>query len=167
MWSVYGDSGYMGFTERILKAGVDVNAKNDQGDTALSLAVRFGNMAAARKLTEAGVSYDTLVREGVRKALAVLQPSGVRFFKNSGCVSCHHQNLPAMAVAAVRAHSIPVDETIADEQLRAVLAVWQPKRDNLAGTADPSDSIPYSLLGLAASRYPADDTVRAMVRYLE
>jgi hypothetical protein len=167
MWSVYGDSGYTDFTQPILKAGVDVNAKSAKGDTALSMAVHFGNWPAARKLTEAGATYDPLIREAVRRALAIVQPSGVRFFRSSGCVSCHHQNLPAMAAAAAREHGIPLDEGIEQQQTKTVAAVWQKRRDNLATTPDASDAIPYSLLGLAAAHYAADDTVRAMVQRLE
>ena len=39
----------------------------------------------------------------VTKSLPLLQTLGTKFIEASGCVSCHNNSLPAMAVAVARA----------------------------------------------------------------
>ena len=50
----------------------------------------------------AGWAGEDPVRTAVEKSLARLQSSGVEFGKKTGCISCHHQSLTAMAVSAAR-----------------------------------------------------------------
>jgi hypothetical protein len=100
------------------------------------------------------------------KAVAMLQKSSTEFFKESGCVGCHHQNFTAMAVGAARKAGVRVDETAAEEQLKVVKTQWMGAQEPLLQRLDPpgaSDTLSFSLLGLAAVDYPADAVTDAMV----
>jgi hypothetical protein len=98
--------------------------------------------------------------------VALLQKSSTEFFKESGCVGCHHQNFTAMAVGAARKAGVRVDETAAEEQLKVVKTQWMGAQEPLLQRLDPpgaSDTLSFSLLGLAAVDYPADAVTDAMV----
>lgn len=170
MWAAYNSDGDPAFAASILKAGVDVNARDKNGDTALIWALRSGNRPVAQLLERAGASRDALLRGSVQKALALLQGSAPQFVKVSGCISCHHQNLPAMAMGLARERGIAFDESLADRQVKTILAMWKPlPKDMVRGTANvpnPPIVVSYSLVGLAASKYPADETTEAMVRLI-
>ena len=97
----------------LLKAGADVNAKSKTGETALDWALKFGNPEIVSILRGAdakeGVPFHAPRRPAVRRAsakealepaLALLDKSANEFFKQSGCVGCHHQPLAAVALNA-------------------------------------------------------------------
>jgi len=167
MWAAYSTDSSVDFADPILKGGVDVNARDKNGDTALVWALRSGNLAMVRRLERAGASRDVPVRAAVQKAIALLQASAPQFVRVSGCVSCHHQNLPAMAMRLAGERGIAFDASAANEQVKSVMAVWNSLREGMQkGTAsvpNPPIVVSYSLVGLDASRYPADETTQAMV----
>ena len=167
MWAAYNSDSSVDFAEPILKAGVDVNAKDKNGDTALTWALRSGNLAMARRLEAAGATRDVPIRSAVQKSLALLQASSPQFVRVSGCVSCHHQNLPAMAMKLAGERGIAFDAARAEEEVKSVMAMWNSLREGMEkGTArvpNPPIVASYSLIGLDASKYPADQTTKAMV----
>ena len=167
MWAAYSTDSSVDFADPILKGGVDVNARDKNGDTALVWALRSGNLAMARRLESAGASRDVPVRAAVQKAIALLQASAPQFVRVSGCVSCHHQNLPAMAMRLAGDRGIAFDASLANEQVKSVMAMWNSLREDMQkGTArvpNPPIVVSYSLVGLDASKYPADETTKAMV----
>ena len=107
------------------------------------------------------------IRAAVEKGIAVLQPTGPTFFKKSGCVSCHHQAMPAMATGMARERGFAFDEKIANQEIKTVIAFLKPAREVLIEGSDIVPDIPasggYLLMGLAAQKYPADDTTTAIV----
>ena len=107
------------------------------------------------------------VRSAVEKGLAVLQPTGPQFFKKSGCVSCHHQALPAMATGLARERGFRFDEKIVEQEVKTVLAFLKPAREVLFEGSDIVPDLPssggYLLMGLAAQNHPADDLTTAIV----
>jgi hypothetical protein len=71
-----------------------------------------------------------------------------------------------MAVGAARKAGVRVDEAAAEEQLKVVKTQWMGAQEPLLQRLDPpgaSDTLQYSLLGLAAVDYPADAITDAMV----
>ncbi len=46
------------------------------------------------------------VRAAVTKSLTLLQASGRTWIEKSGCVSCHHQALPAVSVALAQRRGV-------------------------------------------------------------
>jgi hypothetical protein len=165
----------------LLERGADVKAKSNLGETALDWARKFGNPAVIQMLERAGGTSTPAARTpsasivpvadlkpeaAIAKSIALLQQSGTEFFKESGCVACHHQNFTAMAVGAARRKGIRVDEEAAAEHLKVVKAQWTGAQEFLLQRLDPpgaSDTLVYSLFGLAAVEYPADAMTDAMV----
>lgn len=137
--------------------------------------VRFWNlilvlMVAAPWATAAEPLDAATVRQAVEKAVKLLQRSGPPFFDKSGCISCHNQSLPAMAISLSRERGFTVDESVARQQLKVTAAVFGPHRENLLQAVN---SVPaatevssYALLGMAAEKYPADGITDAMVHDL-
>lgn len=170
MWAVYHDNASPDVIQQVLKAGVDPNARDARGDTALVWAMRRGNATAVRALEQAGASRDPQIREAVQKSLALLQKSSPQFVRISGCISCHHQLLPFMAMNIARERGIAFSEPDAARDVEAVVAMWRNTREYMTMDShqipNPPIVVSYSLVGLAAAKYPADETTEAMARFV-
>jgi N-acyl-D-amino-acid deacylase len=170
MWAVFNEDPDPAIIEQVLKAGVDPNAHSSSGDTALVWATRRGNTAAVRILEQAGASRHQQIRDAVQKSLALLQASSPQFVRVSGCVSCHHQVLPAMAMSSAREHGIAFNESLAGKDVEAIIAMWKNARENMTIAAhripNPPVNVSYSLVGLGAAKYPGDETTEAMARFV-
>ena len=115
----------------LIKAGADVNVKSEAGETALDWALKFNNPGMLAVLRSAGAQTAAVykaperksfgdppaVGRSVEKSVALLQSSSTEFFKQSGCLGCHHQPATSMAVAAARAAGYHVDEAAIRGQL--------------------------------------------------
>jgi ankyrin repeat protein len=85
----------------LLKRGADPDIRSEAGETALDWARKFGDPSVLKLLHGQPLSALTtdrpLASSGLRspivKSVALLQRSSAEFFKQSGCVGCHHQNL--------------------------------------------------------------------------
>ncbi|HYM13064.1 MAG TPA: ankyrin repeat domain-containing protein [Bryobacterales bacterium] len=174
----------------LLDKGADVNVKNKNGQTALDWAAKRGETTIVKMLRQAGASETAApgapasappvagnlqpdaatVQRAVEKSIHLLQSSGPQFFDKSGCFSCHHQSLPAMAVSLARSRGFAVDEKIARLQLKTVAAVLSPHRENLLqainSVPDAPEVTSYALVGMAGEKYPADDLTAALVHDL-
>ena len=137
MFSVATDRQDARVVKLLLDAGSEVTARSGSGETALDWAMKFGNPETIDLLTKAGGTPGSApvalpAREGSRRsqadaaarAVALIQRSSSQFFRESGCVGCHHQPATAMAVAAARAAGIAVDETLAKEQGEMLMKGW-------------------------------------------
>jgi ankyrin repeat protein len=170
MWAVFNEDADPALVQQILKAGVDPNAKDSNGDTALVWAMRRGNTAAVHMLEQAGASRDQQIREAVQKSLALIQKSSPQFVRISGCISCHHQVLPSMAMAIARQRGIPFSEPEAAKDVEAMMAMWRNRREYMTIDAhaipNPPINVSYSLVGLAAAKHLGDETTEAMARFV-
>jgi ankyrin repeat protein len=166
----------------LIARGADVNARTPDGLLPLDFARRVGNPSVIDALERAGARATVLsesklltVRNNtpsaaVRRSLPLLQRSSVEFYRKSGCVSCHHNMLTAVAVAAARKKKIPVDESLARQETETVVNDARDARDSLlqglvrfgGGPA----TIGYVLMGLAAGGHPSDEATDAMARLL-
>jgi hypothetical protein len=166
MWATFDEAGRTAMLEELLKLGMDPNARNSQGETALTWALRRGDTPIVQMLRKAGAVNSESLKAAVQNAISVLEKSGPSFVKVSGCVSCHHQAVPQMAFSVARSHGFAIDEQIAQQQVKAVMGIFTPMREAMErGTEsipDPEISVSYSLLGLAGQAYPADATTAAM-----
>jgi hypothetical protein len=160
MWAAYNESPNSTLVPMLLKLGVDPNAKNKKGETAQSWALRRGHTPIVQALIEGGATSNTAIRDSAEKAIALLQKSGPGFFKASGCTSCHNQSLPQMAWSMARERGLKVDEDIAQNQVKAIVAMFKPMQEGLAAgkvrLPNPPVSVSYSLLGMAAEGYKPD-----------
>ena len=111
--------------------------------------------------TAVGVTTATpaAIRAAIERSLPLLQEIDVEFIKRTGCVSCHHNSLVAMAVATARANGYAVNEATATTQSRVVgayLDSWKARTLQNHFIAGAQDTISYLLFGLAVERYPSD-----------
>ena len=168
MWASANEAGDPALVEELMRMGVDPSVKNKFGETALTWALRKGRTPVVLALEKAGLSSQEAVRKSAQRGLALLQKSSPQFIEVSNCVSCHHQFLPQMATAAARAHGVPVDESAAHVMTEGSLAIFRPIMTDVAKSKDripdPSVTVSYALLGLAADRYPAGADTAAMAR---
>jgi ankyrin repeat protein len=165
--------------EWVLSKGVDPNAKNDRGDTAYQLAARVGIPSTLDLLVKAGAKKieeewpaaagTASAEAAVKKILPLLEMGGEPGFKARSCVSCHSNSLPAMAVGLAHEKGFVVnDEQVKKETGFAVATDMPYLEPNRLGSSigGGSDTIGYTLMGMAAAGYPADALTDAHIHYL-
>src|SRR5262245_19217444 len=144
-----------------------------RGISVLALTLTLSLMIAGRAFTQEDET--TAIRGAVNKSLPLLQSVGPRFIGTTGCVSCHHNSLPAMAVGLARERGFKTDERLARENAEMTLGVGMKVREKmfqheiLRGGAEfvhlPLTGS-YALLGLAAEKQPPDKTTDAIIHHL-
>jgi len=129
----------------LLNAGSDVNATSDAGESALDWALKFGNPDVIAALRKAGCesraarsakpTFTMVTRrepvDAVKRGIDLLQRSSAEFFRESGCVGCHHQPTTAAAVHAVRRAGLPFDNTLAAAGTEVLVRGWQLSADEM------------------------------------
>ena len=164
----------------LLSKGVDPNAKNDRGDTAYQLAARVGLASTLEILRKAGAQEVTeawprpaggapSADAAVRKVLPLIETSGEPVFKSRSCVSCHNNSLAAMAVALARKKGFAVNEEQARKELGFAAATDAPFLEPMrtgSTIGGGSDTLGYTLMGMAAAGYQADALTDAHIHYL-
>jgi N-acyl-D-amino-acid deacylase len=170
--------------QTLLAAGADPKASDRRGAGASTWALRRGEAGIARDIEARGGAPATIVRpeaprvtvddtpsnvkRAILRTIPLLEHAGPAFREASGCVSCHHQALPAMALARLKEKGFAIDSSAQVTEAKAIIAEFRPLRQRLlqgAGLADLLDAA-YLLNGLGASAYPRDDTTDALARYL-
>jgi squalene cyclase len=183
MFAVVSEGAALEYAKSLVEHGANVNAKAAAGATALDFAERQGDPAVIELLRKAGgVEGDAApapelkpkpaqsARAAVERSLPLLQRNDVAFLRMSGCVSCHNNNLTAMAVSTARKQGLKVDEAIAASQKEKIAAYLGGFRESaLQGSfvAGGSHAVAYNLLGLAAENWPADPVTDAMAQYVK
>ena len=74
-WAVYNDDADM--VDRLVKAGADVNARNDYGATPLSQAAVVGNVRVIRRLLSAGADVEAANADGQTALMVLARSSNV------------------------------------------------------------------------------------------
>ena len=167
--------------EWLLSKGVDPNAKNDRGDTAYQLAARVGIASTLNLLVKAGAKE---VREewpkpagsalsvdaAVKKVIPLIEISGEPGWKARHCVYCHSNSLPAMTVGLARKQGFDVNEEQAKKELGFAIAtdepVLEPNRLGSSPIGGGSDTLGYTLMGMAAAGAPADALTDAHIHFM-
>jgi hypothetical protein len=113
------------------------------------------------------------IRAAVIKSLTLLQTSGRIWIEKSGCVSCHHQALPAISVALAQNRGFRIDQEAADQRIRATLTRFTQPREELFQSpvgiglvAGGVLNAGYALVGLGASKVPPNATTDAMAHFI-
>lgn len=170
MWAAANETGSTALVEELLKLGADPNARNQQGETVLDWARRRGNTPVLQALLKAGAHQEASIQRAAENAIAVLQKSGPSFVKVSGCVSCHHQSLPQMAIGEARPRGLAVNQEISKQQVAATIAMYKPAREMMLkgfeGIPDTPITVSYGLIGLHAEGYQPDATTEAMAHVI-
>ena len=178
----------------LIRSGADPNYQSPtNGETPLSLARKRGRTPVVEALEAAGAKAGPLaaaseerpsrssgfaganqttageVRAASQKSLGLLQSCSPRFFKKTGCMSCHHQLVTSMAIGLAREKGIPVDEAIASRQTKTAQVVLEANRAGyLLGRAIPGgqDAASYILAGLADEGFPPNEATDTIAVYL-
>jgi hypothetical protein len=180
MLAVVSETQDVEVVRRLLKAGADVNVHSAVGETALDWARKFGNPQVIRVLQEAGArgtgpdapsaaasgktTRDTA--KALETSIVLLQRSSAEFFKQSGCVGCHHQDMTALAVQSARRAGIPVNEALAREQLAAMDSLARSTREGFMQGLQVATIGAMHLQGLSALGHPPDMTTDGIVASL-
>jgi len=106
------------------------------------------------------------ISSAIRKSLPLLGKTGPIFFQKSGCISCHNISLPSMAMVLASERGFAVDEAARKENIKAALAsktFFEPK-DLMKLDHVPGETMTtgYTLIALAAEKYPGDALTDAM-----
>jgi ankyrin repeat protein len=165
----------------LIDKGADVNARDTSGRTVLDWALTQGENEIVRLLRGANaksgpapppppspIAQPRSVRAAVEAAIPRLQPIGPVFSKHTGCISCHNQSLPEVAVRYARARRVPVDEGTAAHSAKATLDLWRAQRENLmlgreTGIGGFIENTTYGLWALAEDDVAADPATDAVV----
>jgi len=110
------------------------------------------------------------IRTAIERSLPLLQDVDSTFLRQTGCASCHHNSLVALAVSTARANGYTVDEATAKNQLHAIgafLESWRERALQNLPIAGGADTISYLLFGLASEHYPPDAATDAQAIWLK
>jgi ankyrin repeat protein len=170
----------------LLEQGAEPNARTPEGETALDWAIYKGDRAkiavlerfAARRgngprrdaIAPPAPDPSLTARQAVSRGVARVVEVAPRFREATGCISCHHNALPAMASAAARARGIDVDATRARKNVDDILAFFRSNaaRVMLGDPAVGGEALTtgYALMALAAEKHPADSITATMTHWL-
>ncbi len=162
----------------LLKAGADPEIESNVHERARDWAAKF-NHPEVMKLLGAKRSEETKnailpvaakqadVREGLTRSVALLQATSTEYFKQSGCLGCHHQPLIGLAVDHALKGSVPVNAAARKEQTQIVRTENLTNKDLiLQGFFISVDSLASFMLYFAEAGYPADDVTDTLVSAL-
>ena len=158
----------------LLDGGADRSVKCGSGELALDWARKFnhtdimrvlgGESAAAKPVLLPAAERKQDLQGAVARSVALLQSNSTEYFKQSGCVGCHHQTLAAVAVSSARRNGFRVDEAAAAEQTRVVKSELTSSREVLLQNVFISvDGLAFEAMQLNEQAYPADDLTDAIV----
>lgn len=197
VWSAYTETADLSVAKALLALGLNVNATTGHGHTALDWAMKRGKTPLVAYLRSRGATNSppvarekafpqnaipadpadrtAVLRDSVQRAVEVLQRSSDGFLANgfvkqSGCVSCHHQTLPAIAFGRARERGFRLDEASLARQLQVQHASLSKGRDSAYEMVEPTPDSPaslgYGLWGLKSLGYAPDELTEAMVWYV-
>jgi ankyrin repeat protein len=182
MFAVSSEEQNPAVVKLLLGAGANANAKTTVGETALDWAEKFGSREVIAALTAAGakegVPYTAPERkpagprsagQATEQATALLQKTSTEFFKQSGCVGCHHQPVAMIATDAARRAGVKVDEGAAKGHVKMAegqATFFQQVLTERVDTGGAQDTWIYELLAMSTERYPASRITDTLVSYI-
>lgn len=158
----------------LLAAGADPNIKSGFSETARDWAVKFNHpgmgplvgapKAAALATVQPLAARRLDVKDAAQRGLSLLQSVSTEYFKQSGCVGCHHQPVIGLAVTAGARNGLRVDQAASAEQFRFVRTDLLTNRDlRLQGVFISIDQFNFTMLYFSEAGYPADAVTDSVV----
>lgn len=138
MLAAASDRQSMEVIKMLIAAGSDVNAKDNNGESVMDWARKNPNPVMTAMLEAAGAktavapvaapkpSQPVQLRAAVMRSIQLMEKSNPTFFKEGGCVSCHHQVPAAQAVRAAREAGLEYNKAAAAEQAKISTALTIP-----------------------------------------
>ncbi len=161
----------------LLAKGADVTPRNETGDTALSIARRFGDTKVVAALREAGAPDTPAIplpppvesntaKAAIARGLPLLQKIGPPVFKQRACVTCHNNTLPLQVSVMARRRGFPIDEETHSREIHQIPAHHQARRQSLAIGSGIPEIYGYTLLALDTAGYAPDASTDLAVHQL-
>lgn len=142
--------------------GADQKLKNQDGETALDWAYKFGDPEVVRALGGAPKDAASPVRlseqlpdtrTAITRSLDLLDRTSEQFFHKAACFACHEQPPAEFAAAAARAKGIPVDEKASQARIAQITATINPFALEGAAALGGADNNLYSAEALVRAGY--------------
>ena len=172
----------------LLERGADPNARTTEGESALDWAIYKNDPAKIQVLEQHGakrgdgprreeIALPTkgsvnepriMLNRSVARLLEVAPP--FREKTPAGCISCHHNAMPALAVAAARRKGIEIDEARAKKNVDDIVTFFKNSvpRMMLGDPAVGGEAVTagYAQMALAAERHALDSVTAAISHWL-
>ena len=146
----------------------------------VGLALLLGECAARAEAQPPPPDFKTMTQQAIQKSLPLLQSSAVGFTAKVKCISCHNQSMPQMTMALAQTRGFKVDIKLADQQDKRIYGAALQMKGLLQAatkskeaekrldllTVDPSISIGYMMVGMAASKQKPDELTGLMAQYV-
>jgi ankyrin repeat protein len=166
----------------LLAAGADPNAVDKAGESVVDWANKFAHPSTLAILRSAGARSklatvaaihppekpETSVRRAAGRSMDLLHRSSSEFFKQSGCVGCHHQPVTDRAFASMRRAGLTNTTLTQEDQMRSLLIAkpLEPALLQLIGPGGEVDSVANAAMGFHANGIAANSLTDAMVHYI-
>ena len=190
--AVYSEVDDASIVRLLQQRGADLNPASSEQHTALTWARLRGHQQLIDTLVNAGASEGQaphrpavpartidlhgdnkarLIVQSVQRSVDLLQRSSEKFLDvRSNCVSCHHQNLPGVAIAWVREHGFSVRQATLDRMLESQVENWWPRIERAYEFDSPFPVPPrflgYGMWSFAELGYRPDELTRGVSWYL-
>ncbi len=183
MRAVSTDSVDLPTVKALLAAGADVNLKDQNGETALDWARKYGNPDVEKVLVAAGgthgapkvppvrpAEYQPTAAQAAQQGAALLSKTMEQFWPaGGGCVACHAQPLAARAYVAMKEAGMKPPETMKKMFTDGMMTVrpWTLNTAPFLQTGGGDyDSMLYELDAMADLNAERNQTTDAMLHYL-
>jgi len=184
--AVTSEAAGAGTLKLLLEHGADPNVRTTEGESPLDWAIYKGDQAKIQILEQHGATRgDGPRREEIppaakggiadprislTRSVARLLDVAPAFREKANCISCHHNAMPALAVATARRKGIEVDQVRARKNLDDILTFFKSSapRMMLGDPAVGGEALTagYALMALAAEGHPLDTVTATMTHWL-
>jgi ankyrin repeat protein len=159
----------------LLEAGADPEIESAAHERARDWAAKFNQPEVMKLLGAEGpqpakataIPVDAKILhlpDAIKRSVALLQSTSTEYFKQSGCVGCHHQPFIGLAVERAVKNGVPVNDPARKSQTQIVKTENLSTRDlTLQNIFLSVDSLGHSMLYLDEAAYPADEITDALV----
>jgi ankyrin repeat protein len=170
----------------LLDHGANPNARTTEDESVLDWAIYKGDRAKIQILEQHGATRGRGPRQdeippaakggisdprvSLTRSMARLLDAAPGFREKTGCISCHHNAMPAWAAAVARGKGIQFDEVRARKNTDDIFAFFKSNMPRMM-TGDPAVggealTAGYALLALAAGGHPSDTMTAAMMQWI-
>jgi hypothetical protein len=135
--------------------------------TTLSITLAISLFVAEQ--TSAQKNDPDVVKKSIEKSLPLLDSIRIPFLEKTGCFSCHHNFLPAMAAGLARERGFKVSQRTSLVESEQILDLVKAGREKLLqgdGFGGGQFTAALTLIGLAANKQAPNKSTDVLVHYL-
>lgn len=157
----------------LLAKGANKNAKDRFGEDAIAWARKFNNPAVLEALSEKPTHQEVKLAAkpgpGAQSALALLENSNETFFKESGCLACHHSMLTSFAASRAARAGLAPNASLVEarkQRIRGFLAGQLPTYLQQIGPPGDVDNAMYHLFEAKALNLEPSPDIEINAKYV-